>query len=150
MYTLRVPASFDDTINFLLKSYAQPLVSIYGSDMSDWVAERDFIIRVATSSVREHDWPKWFLAVPMPQANVMSKADFGDAERLKGRYVAFHDGKIIAAAGEPYLVMEEAVMHQWDSIVNLDTDDEATATAEREDIEKLVSVLKGIVLCRVK
>jgi hypothetical protein len=146
MFTLRVPASFDDTINFLLKAYAQPLVSIYGSDMSDWVAERDFIIRVATSAVQEPHWPKWFLAFPMPQASVL----VDESGKLRGRYVAFSDGKPIAADSEPYLVMESAIMHQWDSVVTGEVSSEEQAIALRENLDKVVKAVSGIVLFKLK
>jgi hypothetical protein len=145
MFTLKVPASFDDTIQFLLKAYAQPLVSIYGSDMSDWVAERDFIIRVATSAVQEPHWPKWFMAFPMPQASVL----VDESGKLKGRYVAFHDGKPIASDSEPYLVMESAIMHQWDSVVE-DFEYEEQAQAMRDNLDKVVKAVSGIVLFRLK
>jgi hypothetical protein len=147
MFTLRVPASFDDTIQFLLKAYAQPLVSIYGSDMSDWVAERDFIIRVATSAVQEPHWPKWFLALPMPQSSGKLAEGSGN---IKGKYAAFRDGKVIATDTEPYLVMEKAVMHQWDSLVNFDVDYEEEAIALRENLDNVVKAVSGIVLYRLK
>jgi hypothetical protein len=151
MFTLRVPASFDDTVQFLLKAYAQPLVCLYGSDMSDWVAERDFIIRVATSSVQEPEWPKWFMAIPMPQAGVMPKEKFGDEEDRRGRYAAYAgiDGRLLASGREPVEVMDSAVVAQWTTVVDPD------ANSDEEKIQLLnfdnvVKAVAGIVLYRLK